>query len=78
MAAVAAAGYDLESTLVATHTELLRALEGTDGAEMLASILIVEARNCAVLADLAGNGDDLDALFVNDAEPLAVSRPTGG
>jgi hypothetical protein len=76
--AVAAAGYDLESTLVATHTELLRSIEGTDGAEMLASILIVEARNCAVLADLAGNGDDLDALFVNDAEPLAVSRPTGG
>ena len=45
---------------------------------MIASILIVEARSSTVLADLAGNGDDLDALFVNDAEPLAVSRPTGG
>lgn len=78
VAGVAAAGYDLESTLVATHTELLRSLEGTDGAEMVASILIVEARNCTVLADLAGNGADLDALFVNDAAPLAVSQPTGG
>ena len=34
------------------------------------SILIVEARQCAVLADIAGLGDDFDALFVNDARPL--------
>ena len=38
------AGYDLESTLVATHTELLGQLEGIDGAALIASILIVEAR----------------------------------
>ena len=78
VAAVAEAGYDLESTAVATHTELLRQLEGIDGAKTVASILVVEARSCTVLADLAGNGTDLDALFVNDAEPLAVSRSTGG
>ena len=34
---------------------------------IIASILIVEARPCAVLADMAGSGDDFDALFVNDA-----------
>ena len=62
--------YDLESTAVATHTELLGQLEGIDGAETVASILIVEARMRTVLADLAGHGDDLDALFVDDAEPL--------
>ncbi len=27
-----------------------------------------------MLADAAGLGDDLDALFVNDAEPLAAGR----
>ena len=27
-----------------------------------------------MLADAAGKGDDFDALFVNDAEPLAVTR----
>ena len=67
--AVAAAGHDLESTLVATHTELLGLLEGIDGPTSSASIVIVEARHCAVLADMAGLGDDIDALFVNDAEP---------
>ena len=72
--AAAEAGYALESRLVATYTDMLRSLEGTDGAEMVASILVVEARNCTVLADLAGNGADLDALFVNDAAPLEVSR----
>jgi Ferritin-like domain len=76
--AVAEAGFDLESTAVATHTELLGQLQGIDGAKAGASILVVEARSGTVLADLAGNGTDLDALFVNDAEPLAVSRPTGG
>ena len=63
--------------LVATHTELLRSIQNLDGARLIASILIVEARHCAVLADLAGGGDDLDALFENEAEPL-VRRPASG
>ena len=74
--ALAAAAYDLESTLVATHTELLGQLEGIDGARLIASILIVEARHGTVLADVAGHGDDLDALFVNDAD--AAAPPSGG
>ena len=41
---------------------------------MIASILIVEARHCAVLADLAGGGDDVDLLFENEGEPIAVGE----
>ena len=76
--ALAEAAYDFESTAVATNTELLRSLQNIDAAKRIASILIVEARHCTVLADAAGLGDDLDALFVNDAEPLAVSQSAGG
>lgn len=68
--AVALAAYDLESIAVATHTELTRLLERPDSAALVASILVVEARHCAVLADAGGLGDDLDALLVNDADPL--------
>lgn len=75
--AVAEAGSDLESSAVATYIEMLRQLEGIDGAKTVASILVVEARSSTVLTHLAG-ATDLDALFADDAEPLAVSRPTGG
>lgn len=78
IAELAANASDLESTMVATHTELLRALEGIDGAQMIAAILVVEARAATVLADLAGLGDDLDSLFVNDVEPLAVGQSARG
>ena len=43
LASVLDAAYDLESTLVATHTEILGKLQGIDGAALVASILIVEA-----------------------------------
>ena len=75
---LAVAAYDLESTAVATHTELLRELEGIDGAHLIASILVVEARQAAVLADLGGRGDDFDAMFENDAEPLSAGATSGG
>jgi hypothetical protein len=75
---LAATAYDLESTLVTTHTESLRAVENVDAARRIAAILIVEARHCTVLADAAGLGDDLDALFVNDADPLPAGQATGG
>ena len=78
MARLAATAYDLESSLVATHTEQLRSLESIDAARRIAAMLIVEARHCTVLADAAGRGDDLDALFVNDAAPLAPGPATGG
>ena len=59
---------------MATHTELLRELEGIDGAHLIASILVVEARQAAVLVDVSGRGDDYDAMFENDAEPLSAER----
>jgi hypothetical protein len=67
---VALAAYDVESIAAATHTELIRLVERADVAALLGSIAVVESRHCAVLADAAGLGDDLDALLVNDAEPL--------
>jgi hypothetical protein len=67
---VATAGYDLESAAVATHIELLAHLEDVDGAELVASMLAMEARHCVVLADLSGRGDDLDVLLVNTADPV--------
>jgi hypothetical protein len=78
LASLAATAYDLESTLVATHTELLGLLEGVNGAHIIASIITVEAQSCAVLADMAGQGTDLDALFVNEARPLPVTETSGG
>jgi hypothetical protein len=74
--ALAPAAYDLESTLVATHTALLGKLEGTDGARTIASILIVEARQAAVVADAAGKSGDFDALF--DDTATALTLPSGG
>jgi Ferritin-like domain len=68
--AVATAGYDLESTAVATNTEVLAHLTSVDGAKLIASILAMEARHCVVLADMSGRGDDLDVLLVNTAEPI--------
>jgi Ferritin-like domain len=74
--AVAAAAYDFESSTVATNLDALRQLEGTDGAKTVASIVIVESRHCAVLANLGGRGDDLDALLVNDATPFELAGST--
>lgn len=76
LAAVAAAGYELESAAVATHIDALGQLEGVDGSAVVASILIVESRHGAVLADVGGQGDDLDALLDNDAEPLPLDEGT--
>jgi hypothetical protein len=69
--AVAQAAYDLEQAAVATHTELVGTLLGTDASKLVASILVIEASQAAVLADVAGRGDDLGALLDNDADPLS-------
>jgi len=58
------AAYQLESTAVATHTDILEELRGTDGAGLLASILIVEARHGTVISYLNGS-TDLDELLVD-------------
>jgi rubrerythrin len=69
------AAYELEDTAVATHTELLGALEGTEGAALVSSILIVEAQHATVLAGLDGR-DDLDVLLSTQGEALTPSEAT--
>jgi hypothetical protein len=76
--AVANAAYELEATAVATHSELVGELAGIDGAHMLASVLVVEARQSVVMADLAGRGGDLRALFDESARPLSPGPTSGG
>lgn len=72
--AVAEAGFALESSAVATHTNLLGRLAGVDGARTIAAILTSESRMCTVLADLQGLGDDDAALFDNGAVSLAQAE----
>ncbi|MGI9030173.1 MAG: ferritin-like domain-containing protein [Ilumatobacteraceae bacterium] len=76
---LATGAYGFESSLLATNIDVLGQLQGADGARRVASIVMVEARHCAVLADLSGSGDDFTALFENDAEPfeLAVEAAPG-
>ncbi|MGD9702134.1 MAG: ferritin-like domain-containing protein [Acidimicrobiia bacterium] len=54
---VLAAAVALEDAAVATHTALLGELQGTDGAALLASILVTEARHATLLTALSGNDD---------------------
>ena len=65
------AAYKLESTAVATHTDILDQLTGIDGAALIASILIVEGRHGTVIAYLNGS-TDLDELLV-DPEAAALT-----
>lgn len=74
-AAVLAAAYTLESTAVATHRDIVRELQGTDGANLIASILVIEACHGTVLAAMAGK-TDLDELLVN--EEAAALAPAKG
>ena len=73
LADVAAAAATLENVAAATHTDLIGVLEGTDGAELVASILIVESRHATVLASIAGE-TELDELLLNEAESLAAEK----
>lgn len=68
-----AAAYTFEDTAVATHTELLGQVLGTDGAQLIASILIIEARQALVFADLSGE-TDLDALIFTDAKAIEPGK----
>ena len=63
----------LESSAVATHTEVLAALESIDGSKLVASIFINEARFSTVLADLAGMTDTSD-LLVDTEQPSLVGQ----
>jgi Ferritin-like domain len=71
-ASVFDAAYNLESVAVATHTDILGQLQGTDGASLIASILLVEAAHGTVLATLNGK-TELDDLLVNtEADALSA------
>ena len=63
----------LESSAVATHTEVLASLESIDGSKLVTSIFINEARFCTVLADLAGKTDTSD-LLVDTEQPSLVGQ----
>jgi len=60
---------------VATLTDMLGQLQGTDGAGLIASILIVEARHGTVIAYLNGS-KDLDELLVT-TEATALTPAEG-
>ena len=66
----AKAAHQLESALVATHLEALGALQGVDGATLVASIQMAEARHTTVFAELAGYTDDAHLLVDEDADSL--------
>ena len=68
------AAYALESTAVATHTDVLGKLQATDGASLIASILIVEARHGTVLAYMNGSTDLDDLLVDNEADALTPAE----
>lgn len=61
---------ELENVLARTHTDLVGRLEAVAGAELAASIAIVEARHAATLALLRDAGD-VDGALANTAASLA-------
>lgn len=61
---IMAAAFVLEDTAVATHTELIGQLAGVDGAALIASMLIAEARHSVTFADLSGQ-TELDTIFTS-------------
>jgi len=73
-AELAMVAYDIEATALATHTDIVGQLQGTNPAALLSSILITEARHCTVFATIAGE-TDLDVLLLSDATAL---QPTEG
>ncbi len=67
-----ATAYAFESAAVATHLDVLAKLQGTDAAELLASIVSNEARYGTVLADLAGMTDEASLLVFEESAALTV------
>ena len=57
------AAYELENTLIATHATLIGQMESANAANVLASIISMESRHAAYLAERSGRGDNFDALF---------------
>ena len=76
--AVALAAHTLENDLVAAHTEVVGALEGTEGAALLASMIIIEARHVVALATIAGKSpvSDTDLFLVTPEAATADAQTT--
>ena len=68
----AAAALDLENVVAATHLDLLGRVDDAGLAGAMASFVTMESRHATVLATISGQGDDLDALFVNPATALEI------
>jgi hypothetical protein len=64
------AAYDLENTLIATHAELVAQISSANLANVLASIVTMESRHAAYLAERSGRGGNFDALFTATGTPL--------
>ena len=67
------AAAELESGAVATHAEILGALQSFNGAELIAAIQMAEARHCTVLAHLADSRDYAVLLVDEEAASLQVN-----
>ena len=74
LADVLKAASSLESAAVATHIEILGKLQGLDGAALIASILIVEARHGTVLASMNGSTNLDDLLVAKEADALTPAK----
>ncbi|MEK7296055.1 MAG: ferritin-like domain-containing protein [Actinomycetota bacterium] len=66
----------LENILVATHTSIVGSLENLDGANLVASILMVEARHAAVFSSAPTM--DITAALNDVAGSLVTSNSVGG
>ena len=76
--ATALAAHALENSLVAAHTELIGELVGTEGAALIASMVIIEARHVVALAAIAGKSaiDDTDLFLVTPEAASADAQTT--
>ncbi len=76
--ATALAAHALENSLVAAHTELVGELVGTEGAALIASMVIIEARHVVALAAIAGKSaiDDTDLFLVTPEAAAADAQTT--
>lgn len=66
----------LENILVATHTVIVGSLVDLDGTNLMASILMVEARHAAVFG--SSPTMDVTAALNDTAESLVTSNVVGG
>ena len=62
------AAQELEDALTATNLSAMNELEGTDGAALIASILVVEAQHSTVMQALAGRADLMPTVGVESTE----------